>query len=619
MNPARVTGLYLLAVTLITSQAASAFDEVHLHRLILDNECVGCDLTDSDLSDRDFTGANVAGSDLTGANLSGSVWDGATMTGTTLVNVDASPFEVAPDVFQPTSFINANLEDTDVTGADLSSAVFTRARIGGLFSQEDTNFRAAQLNRVGGLGVIIRRSDLRAVNAVGAALPGVDLSGCDLYSANFTGAVLRNAIVELTRIEETSFFAAELMNVSFFVTDFISAVFTEADLRHANLSGRNLVGYDLYGCDLREANLHDTMLHGADLSSAKLDGQNFDQSLRGTIFDDASLKDVDFTGATMRGSSLRNTDLTTVTFPEIPLYEVDLTDAQCPGCEFHGVDFSNSTLDGMQLQGANFDGVELRGCSFDGADLTGASFVDAVLTTVQLWYEESLEIAGYDRNTFHGATMIDVDASGASLQGAEFHGAQLQGFVCEGCSEGADFTGADLTGATLTDMDFSVYFWLILDGATATGLALDGSRIERFSAVSANLEDASFSGVEAHHGSVDGANLFGSGFDDLDYTRFGFCDTIMPEGESYSMWPYLMVDFLADFPEPETCAEAPMGDGYASFLKSEETGADRLADRGRGTRPGGVAALPGATDWEGDGRAPSSEEQAESHSKEAGR
>jgi hypothetical protein len=87
----------------------------------------------------------------------------------------------------------------------------------------------------------------------------------------------------------------------------------------------------------------------------------------------------------------------------------------------------------------------------------------------------------------------------------------------------------------------------------------------------------------------------------------------MPDGEINSYWVLLMLpvgwnaDYLAIFPEPEECAQAPMGDLYSDYLtQSPADGmeATEHADTsGSGTGDRRDDAIEGPTTWDGDPKA----------------
>lgn len=113
----------------------------HVRRLLLINECNGCDLTDANLRDADLTGADLRNAILRGADLSGS------------------------------RLRLANLEAADLTGANLSNALLIK-----------TNLSNTRLDWV---------------NFSGARLYTVNVIGASISNLNLTGAQLRDTAISV--------------------------------------------------------------------------------------------------------------------------------------------------------------------------------------------------------------------------------------------------------------------------------------------------------------------------------------------------------------------------------------------------------------------------------------
>ena len=96
--------------------AASAYDSVHLYRLLANQHCIGCDLSGAQLAATDLSGTNLSFSDLGGANLArANLWSanlyGANMEGADLTDV------IYCSTTMPTGWINnANCPERDFDG-----------------------------------------------------------------------------------------------------------------------------------------------------------------------------------------------------------------------------------------------------------------------------------------------------------------------------------------------------------------------------------------------------------------------------------------------------------------------------------------------------------------------
>ena len=166
--------------------------------------------------------------------------------------------------------------------------------------------------------------------------------------------------------------------------------------------------------------------------------------------------------------------------------------------DFTGADLDGATFRQAHLQGANFTRAKLRGAVFEGADLTDAKFIDAQLQGAQ----------------FATATFDGVDFTGAQLQGADLGGylrgvtlarANLVG-VLFGFGAETELQGADLTGALLTGVDFGR---AQLQGATLKGASLRRADLRMANLQGADLDQADLRGANLDRAQLQGASLRG--------------------------------------------------------------------------------------------------------------
>lgn len=132
-----------------------------------------------------------------------------------------------------------------------------------------------------------------------------------------------------------------------------------------------------------------------------------------------------------------------------------------PWEDFAGANLVGTTLNEVDLTGANLERVNLRGADWNDVDLTGASLVGA-------------NLAGAD---FSGALLSDVNLSGASLLRCSLALANLSG---------ANLTGANLTSANLVQANLSD---ANLTDANLTGADLQGAGLVRTKLMGVNWEN----------------------------------------------------------------------------------------------------------------------------------
>jgi uncharacterized protein YjbI with pentapeptide repeats len=179
------------------------------------------------------------------------------------------------------------------------------------------------------------------------------------------------------------------------------------------------------------------------------------------VFDNADLRDHDFTGANLDGASFRQAQLQGANFSR----------ARLRGAVFEGARLDNAKFVAAQLQGAAFataalDGVDFTGAQLQGADLSfelrGVTLARANLVGVLFGFGTETLLQGADLS---GALLTGADLGRAQLQGASLKGASLRGVdLREANLQGADLDGADLRGANL-------------DRAQLQGASLRGARL----------------------------------------------------------------------------------------------------------------------------------------------
>lgn len=190
------------------------------------------------------------------------------------------------------------------------------------------------------------------------------------------------------------------------------------------------------------------------------------------------------------------------------------------GAQMAGADFttcetkqdsrlSTMTWNGASLKEVDFSGARLGGNSFRDADLSGANLGNSTL------YRVDLSGANLSHALLGGARSQRAQMSGAgsNFANADFTGASLKGAQLFGDFQGADFSDADLQGADISGFAAGARG---ADGETQlhTGPAnFDG----RVNLSGANLRNGSFFGQKI---------MSGGGF-----AGAILCRTTLPDGE----------------------------------------------------------------------------------------
>ncbi len=115
----------------------------------------------------------------------------------------------------------------------------------------------------------------------------------------------------------------------------------------------------------------------------------------------------DFSQATLTGADLSGADLAGATFEQASMAGADLADVSAAGADLSQVDLSGDSLRGAVLPDADLSQDQLRQADLAGADLQGAQLDQADTTRADL--------AGAD---LQGASLVQVTDTGAIVRGA---------------------------------------------------------------------------------------------------------------------------------------------------------------------------------------------------------
>jgi len=183
------------------------------------------------------------------------------------------------------------------------------------------------------------------------------------------------------------------------------------DLRGIRLVDADLAGLDLTGCDLSGADLSRADLERTVLFQSRLRGTSlFHARMVHTELSGADLTGANLTGvaapragfgmACLRGAELLEADLRHATLTEADLRHTDLRMARLETARLRAADLRDADLSRARLKGADLDDSRVTGAVFDGADLRHADIGGLV---------------GYDRASWIGTDIRDIEFTGAHL------------------------------------------------------------------------------------------------------------------------------------------------------------------------------------------------------------
>ncbi len=287
---------------------------------ILNNNCSGCRLRNTAISNVQLTQWNFEKADFSGARLSHVSFHGATLTSakfvsailtcvdfsgadanhlTDLASADFTNATVVDDGSCSSNFSYTNLSGAQMPGATLQGASFDHANLSG------ANLTGAGLNS----------SSLRFANLTNAVLYGSDLSNTNLDQANLSGAFLQEkagapaarlsgSFLRNVNLSQAQIGAADFANANFFSSAPLNAAAPCGTWSPSNCASAT-------GAALNNADFAGAYLAGVDFGSATISGANFSNAyLVGANFAKAQIAGINFASAFLQGANLSAANIT---------------------------------------------------------------------------------------------------------------------------------------------------------------------------------------------------------------------------------------------------------------------------------------------------------------------
>ncbi len=350
--------------------------------------------------------------------------------------------------------------------------------------------------------------DLTNADFSGATLIATKFIGANLTGANFSNATFRNDPANPLLVNEFTF--ATLNQTCFRNANFTGAnYFTFAALDCANFSQLTLTNQTTIfgegpldialaqGCRVSferttidcefvsswaKLNLINANL-SACLTGTTLEGQNFDDAvmvgvdfskpdssagqltdLRKTHFNGANLSDAVFSNTVLDGAQMQGAILTGAKFLDASLVEIDLSGATLPGARFDRANLTHANLYGALLFD-NTRGVAQASASFISAHLKNVNLADAKMEGVDFTHANFYSsnptqnlgcpttCQGKGCKAYSGFTIACATAHDATITQADFSDAYMAGIDLSGAHGTAvTFSATVLVGANLGDL-----------------------------------------------------------------------------------------------------------------------------------------------------------------------
>lgn len=183
------------------------------------------------------------------------------------------------------------------------------------------------------------------------------------------------------------------------------------DLKNYNFMGADLEGVDLSGVDLSGSDLRGANLKGARLFKANLSNTN----LKRACLDNAELTGADLTGANLEDVSATSAGLGMAKLIKANLFEANLKRATLTMADLTGSNLQCCNLQEVRLRqsvivDADLTNADLRNADLSLAVVSGSNFTNADLRGARL-----RQVSGYEKATWIGVDIRDINFSGAYL------------------------------------------------------------------------------------------------------------------------------------------------------------------------------------------------------------
>jgi uncharacterized protein YjbI with pentapeptide repeats len=250
------------------------------------------------------------------------------------------------------SGVNA-VPGADLSGRDLTMAYLSRANfyyIPPLCTGMDWGKRCYELR--GNLSnTNLTDAELAAANLKGANLSGANLSGADLTNANFHYATLTGANLSGADVRATDFLGTDISAAQLYST----ASYQANDLRGIRLYYNNLAGWNFAGQNLANAQFQFAALSGADFTGARVQGVGFRSTTdkgftAAQLYSTASYREGDLSGIELAANNLSGwnfagQNLTNAHFADVScFYSCSLVFASLTDIDFTAADLRGTDL-----------------------------------------------------------------------------------------------------------------------------------------------------------------------------------------------------------------------------------------------------------------------------------
>lgn len=210
--------------------------------------------------------------------------------------------------------------------------------------------------------------------------------------------------------------------------------------------------------------------------------------------------------------NLDGIELNGVNFDEYDLSKVSLRNARVTQCSFKYADLILANLQYSDLQNNDFSNAKLIAANLGNCDLSGSVLFLANMLTANTRNArlENIDFRGHD---ISGLMLRDVSLAGSNLEGQQLARVDLTNSNLQGVNlQGADLANTLFTGANLTNADLrgATLSGAIFKSANVSGVDLNGMDLHKADFTSANLSYCNLRNANLSKTKMAGANITGA-------------------------------------------------------------------------------------------------------------
>jgi len=210
--------------------------------------------------------------------------------------------------------------------------------------------------------------------------------------------------------------------------------------------------------------------------------------------------------------NLDGIELDGVNFDEYDLSKVSLRNARVTHCSFKYADLILANLQYSELQHNDFSSAKLIAANLGNCDLSGSVLFLANMLTANTRNArlENIDFRGHD---ISGLMLRDVSLAGSNLEGQQLSRVDLSNSNLSGVNlQGADLANTLFTGANLTNADLrgATLSGAVFKSANLSGVDLNGMDLHKADFTAANLSHCDLRNANLTKTKLAGANITGA-------------------------------------------------------------------------------------------------------------